>query len=103
MDGHRWFGYGYHIDGYRCDGGGGHVPPLKATSTHRGARERRTLMEPVTLLHRLEVERRNAPAHRHLVEARRAHRASRQARLVALLRAAAPTPGRARATQPCGC
>jgi hypothetical protein len=60
-------------------------------------------MEPITLLHRLEVERRGTPAHRHLVEARRARRAVRRARLTSLLRASTPAVRGARAPQPCGC
>jgi hypothetical protein len=60
-------------------------------------------MEPITLLHRLEIERREAPAHRHLVEARRAHVASRRARIRELVSAVVPSRRPPATAQPCGC
>jgi hypothetical protein len=58
-------------------------------------------MEPLTLLHRFEIERRERPAHRHLVEARRARSAVRRARVRQLVRATSARP--TSAAQPCGC
>jgi hypothetical protein len=61
-------------------------------------------MEPITLLHELEIERRESPAHRHLVEARRARSAARRARLTSLVRATLPiAPAATRTPEPCGC
>jgi hypothetical protein len=60
-------------------------------------------MEPITLLHRLEIERRETPAHRHLVEARRARAASRRARLRGLVHAVIPSRRPTTVAQPCGC
>jgi hypothetical protein len=62
-------------------------------------------MEPITLLHALEIERRLSPAHRHLAEARQARAAARRARVRDLVRAAVPSRRTisAPAGQPCGC